>query len=178
MIGKHFSHFYTSDDIRESKPWRQLLQASETGRVAEESWRIRKDGSQFWASTVISALYDAERRHRGYVHVMQDLTQRKNAESLADTTRKTHEFIAMLAHELRNPLSPIRNAVELMGRKGLGDPTLDAMRETIDRQSRNLSRIIDDLLDVNRIARGQFSVRDTLSTCARCLSAPLNRPDR
>ena len=158
VIGQHFSHFYTSDDVRESKPWRQLLQASETGRVAEESWRIRKDGSQFWASTVISALYDAERRHRGYVHVMQDLTQRKNAESLADTTRKTHEFIAMLAHELRNPLSPIRNAVELMGRKGLGDPTLDAMRETIDRQSRNLSRIIDDLLDVNRIARGQFSV--------------------
>ena len=86
VIGKHFSHFYTSDDIRESKPWRQLLQASETGRVAEESWRIRKDGSQFWASTVISALYDAERRHRGYVHVMQDLHSTQARGTLADTT--------------------------------------------------------------------------------------------
>ena len=65
----------------------------------------------------------------------------------------------MLAHELRNPLAPIRNAMELMGEKGLGDPTLEAMRETIDRQiARTSRRIIDDLLDVNRIARGQFSV--------------------
>ena len=69
-----------------------------------------------------------------------------------------HEFIAMLAHELRNPLAPIRNAVALMERKGLGDPVLETMRQTIDRQSMQLTRIVDELLDVNRIARGQFAV--------------------
>jgi PAS domain S-box-containing protein len=158
MIGKHFSHFYTSEDVRESKPWQHLLAASETGRAADESWRVRKDGTQFWANTVISAVYDAEQKHRGYVHVMQDLTSRRHAESLAETTKRMHEFIAMLAHELRNPLAPISNAVELMRRRGLGDPTLEAMRDTIDRQVTTLSRIIDDLLDVNRIARGHFSV--------------------
>ena len=64
----------------------------------------------------------------------------------------------MLAHELRNPLAPIRNAVALMERKGLGDPVLESMRQTIDRQSVPLTRIVDELLDVNRIARGQFAV--------------------
>jgi CheY-like chemotaxis protein len=69
-----------------------------------------------------------------------------------------HEFIAMLAHELRNPLAPIRNAVALMKRRGLDDPLIEAMRQTIDRQSINLTRIVDELLDVNRIARGQLTI--------------------
>jgi len=158
MLGKHFSRFYTPEDIHATKPWQQLREAHDKGRASDENWRVRKDGSRFRASTVISALYDAERKHRGYVHVLQDLTQRRNAESLAETSRRMHEFIAMLAHELRNPLAPIRNAVELMRKRGMGDRTLEAMRDTVDRQVATLSRIIDDLLDVNRISRGQFAV--------------------
>jgi CheY-like chemotaxis protein len=69
-----------------------------------------------------------------------------------------HEFIAMLAHELRNPLAPIRNAVALMARREVKDPLVEAMRQTIDRQSQNLTRIVDELLDVNRVARGQFTI--------------------
>jgi CheY-like chemotaxis protein/two-component sensor histidine kinase len=69
-----------------------------------------------------------------------------------------HEFIAMLAHELRNPLAPIRNAIELMGRRGLGDPALESMRQMIERQTGHLTRIVDDLLDVNRIAHGRLSI--------------------
>jgi hypothetical protein len=158
MLGKHFSRFYTPEDIHGTKPWQQLREAHDKGRAFEESWRVRKNGSRFWASTVISALYDADRKRRGYVHVLQDLTQRRDAESLAETSQRMHEFIAMLAHELRNPLAPIRNAVELMRKRGMGDRTLEAMRDTVDRQVATLSRIIDDLLDVNRIARGQFAV--------------------
>jgi PAS domain S-box-containing protein len=158
ILGKHFSHFYTTEDIHATKPWQQLHVAHDRGRMSDEGWRVRKDGTRFWASAVTSALYDSDRKHRGYVHVLQDLTQRRNAESLAETTQRMHEFIAMLAHELRNPLAPIRNAVELMRKRGLRDRTLEAMRDTIDRQVSMLARIIDDLLDVNRIARGQFTV--------------------
>jgi PAS domain S-box-containing protein len=158
MLGKHVSNFYTSEDIRSNRPWQQLLTAHEKRRVSEEGWRVKKDGSQFWANTVITALEDPQGRERGYVHVMQDLTQRRHAESLADTTQRMHEFIAMLAHELRNPLAPIRNAVELMGKRGLQDETLESMRQMIHRQTNYLTRIIDELLDVNRIARGAFSV--------------------
>ncbi len=158
VIGKHLSYFYPSEAIVANKPWEDLAVARREGRLADEGWRVRKDGTLFWANTVITALRDEEGRPYGFAKVTQDLTQRRHAEALADTAKRMHEFIAMLAHELRNPLAPIRNAVALMGRKGLNDPTLESMRQTIDRQSVLLTRLLDELLDVNRIARGQFII--------------------
>jgi PAS domain S-box-containing protein len=162
ILGKHVSHFYPSEAVLSNKPWEDLRIAREHGRVTDEGWRLRKDGTLFWASTVITSLHDQTGRPHGFAMVTQDLTQRRNAEALADTTQRMHEFIAMLAHELRNPLAPIRNAVALMGRKGLKDPTLESMRQTIDRQSMLLTRLLDELLDVNRIARGQFAIEREL----------------
>jgi PAS domain S-box-containing protein len=158
ILGKHCSYFFTGEDIAANKPWQQLAMARENARYSEEGWRVRKDGTLFWASSAITALHDSDGRLYGYANVTQDLTQRRHAENLADTAQRMHEFIAMLAHELRNPLAPIRNAVALMGRKGMNDPTLEAMRQTIDRQSVHLTRLLDELLDVNRIARGRFTV--------------------
>jgi PAS domain S-box-containing protein len=158
ILGKHVSHFYPSEAVLSNKPWEDLRIARDQGRVTDEGWRLRKDGTLFWANTVITSLRDQDGRPHGFAKVTQDMTQRRHAEALADTTQRMHEFIAMLAHELRNPLAPIRNAVTLMGRKGLGDPTLESMRQTIDRQSVLLTRLLDELLDVNRIARGQFSI--------------------
>ena len=158
ILGKHISHFYRSEDVAANKPWRDLARARDSGRATDEGWRVRKDGSLFWASTVVTALRDADGKLYGFAKVTQDLSDRRNAESLAETAQRMQEFIAMLAHELRNPLAPIRNAVALMGLKGLQDPTLEAMRQTIDRQSTHLTRLLDELLDVNRIARGHFSI--------------------
>jgi PAS domain S-box-containing protein len=158
ILGKHVSHFYPSEAVLSNKPWEDLRTAREQGRITDEGWRLRKDGTLFWANTVITSLYDQDGRPYGFAKVTQDLTQRRHAEALADTAQRMHEFIAMLAHELRNPLAPIRNAVALMGRKGLRDPTLESMRQTIDRQSMLLTRLLDELLDVNRIARGQFAI--------------------
>lgn len=158
ILGKHLSHFYPSEAVLENKPWQHLTLARKVGRLTDEGWRLRKDGTLFWATTVITALRDRAGKPYGFAHVVQDLTQRRHSEALADTAQRMHEFIAMLAHELRNPLAPIRNAVALMGRKGLKDPTLESMRQTIDRQSVLLTRLLDELLDVNRIARGQFSI--------------------
>jgi PAS domain S-box-containing protein len=158
ILGKHFSRLYPSEDVAANKPWQQLIRASEGTRVHDESWRIRKDGSQYWANSVIGRLPGDDPSHPTYYLVIQDLTQRRHAESLADTAQKMHEFIAMLAHELRNPLAPIRNAVALMQRRNIQDPMVEAMRQTIERQSGQLTRIIDELLDVNRVARGHFTI--------------------
>jgi PAS domain S-box-containing protein len=158
IIGRHFSRLYPAEDVQASKPWVQMTQARERGRVNEESWRIRSDGTQFWANNVIATLPVADAPRFSYYLVTQDLSHRRYAENLADTAQRMHEFIAMLAHELRNPLAPIRNAVALMGRRGLQDPLIESMRQTIDRQSQNLTRIVDELLDVNRVARGQFTI--------------------
>lgn len=157
-MGKHYSRFFTVEDVAANQPWRQLAKTRRVERTLEEGWRVRNDGRRFWATTATTALHDSQGELDGYASVTQDLTQRHQAEALAHATRRMHEFIAMLAHELRNPLAPIRNAVELMGRKGLGDPLLESMRQTIDRQSRHLTKLLDDLLEVNRIARGQFRI--------------------
>lgn len=159
IIGKHFSHFYPSEALVAGKPWEELNTARREGRLELEGWRVRKDGTLFWANTIVTALQDSQGRPFGFAMITQDLTRRRHAQVLAETAQRMHEFIAMLAHELRNPLAPIRNAVALMGRKGMNDPTLEAMRQTIDRQSIQLTRLLDELLDVNRIARGQFDIQ-------------------
>ena len=173
ILGKHVSHFYPSEAIVANEPWKHLEEARRRGRTASEGWRVRKDGTLFWAKVAMTALHDGDGKFYGFAKVTQDLTQRRDAEALADTARRMHEFIAMLAHELRNPLAPIRNAVALMGRKGLNDPTLEAMRKTIERQSMQLARLLDDLLDVNRIARGDFAITreplDVLDVIARAI---------
>jgi len=158
ILGRHFSRLYPPEDIQANKPWRQLAMARERGRVNDESWRLRSDGTQYWANNVIATLPATDVRKRAFYMVTQDLSQRRNAETLAETARRMHEFIAMLAHELRNPLAPIRNAVALMERRKITDPLVESMRQTIDRQSQNLTRIVDELLDVNRVARGQFVI--------------------
>jgi PAS domain S-box-containing protein len=158
ILGKHYSHFYRAEDIAANRPWQELAAARQRRRINEEGWRLRKDGSVFWANVNVSALHDADGDLSGFACVTQDLTHRRYTAALEDAARRMHEFVAMLAHELRNPLAPIRNAVVLMGKKGLTDPTVEAMRQTIDRQSAHLSRILDELLDVNRIARGKFTI--------------------
>jgi PAS domain S-box-containing protein len=158
VLGKHFSRLYPPEDIRANKPWKQLQTARERGRVYDESWRMREDGTQYWANNVIARLPARQGGPNAFYMVIQDLTQRRHAETLADTAQRMHEFIAMLAHELRNPLAPIRNAVALMARHGMPDALMESMRQTIDRQSLNLTRIVDELLDVNRVARGQLTV--------------------
>jgi PAS domain S-box-containing protein len=158
IVGKHFSRLYPQEEILANKPWEDLIAAGRAGRSASEGWRIRRDGTRYWTNNIIAALRETDGSTRSYYMVSQDLTQRRQAESLADAAQRTNEFIAMLAHELRNPLAPIRNAVALMERKGMGDPVLESMRQTIDRQSVLLTRIVDELLDVNRMARGHFSI--------------------
>jgi PAS domain S-box-containing protein len=80
IIGRHLECFYTEEDRRTDKPRRLLKQAMEQGRVEDEGWRVRKDGSRFWADVVITALMDEQNTLRGYAKVTRDLTERRQAE--------------------------------------------------------------------------------------------------
>ena len=158
IIGRHVANVYRPVEVAEDAPWRELAEAAASGRLDREAWRIRRDGSHFPARTIISPLRDAQGELYGYAHLIQDLTQQRHAETLESLASRMNEFIAMLAHELRNPLAPIRNAISLMQRKGLGDPVLESMRQAIERQTITLERIVNDLLDVSRVARGKFAI--------------------
>jgi PAS domain S-box-containing protein len=157
IIGKHFSKFYTPEDVERGKPWTELAIARETGRAEDEGWRVRKDGTTFWARVVVTALHDSEGKMHGFAKVTQDLTQRRHSEALEAASTNLTDFIAVLAHELRNPLAPIRNAVQLQRLAAPGDPVQELSRNIIDRQSGQLSRMVEDLLDVSRITRGTLS---------------------
>jgi PAS domain S-box-containing protein len=80
IIGKHFSVFYPEEDIRSGKPEDELRQALETGRVETEGWRVRKDGSRFWAHAVVTAVRDESGTLRGYAKVTRDITEKKKME--------------------------------------------------------------------------------------------------
>ena len=158
ILGKHVSRFYTPDDQAAGAPWEEIATARRTGRCETEGWRVKKSGERFWARTVLSALHDTDGHLRGFAKVTQDLSEQRHIQHLEKAAQNVNEFIAMLAHELRNPLAPIRNAVHVMAQIPQGDPAQRAMRDTIDRQSAQLSRIVDDMLDIARITRGALDV--------------------
>ena len=158
VIGKHFSRFYTEQDIAAGKPWEELATARRDGRAEEEGWRIKKNGERFWARVIVTPLFDAQGHMRGFAKVTQDLTERRYVQDLEQAARNVSEFISMLTHELRNPLAPIRTAMQVIGNMSVVDPKLDSMHKMIDRQSAQLSRILDDMMDVSRIARGKMTL--------------------
>jgi len=158
IIDQHVSVFYSADDIQKQAPRKHLAAARKDGRIAEHGWRVRKDGTLFFAGCVVSALHDAAGNPYGFAYVMQDLTTQRHAEVLAAMAQRMQEFVVLLARELKSPLLPIANAVALMAKRCLHDPALEAMRQTIERQSLHLTRLLDDLLNVDRIGRGALSI--------------------
>jgi PAS domain S-box-containing protein len=175
IIGSHFSRFYTPDDLERDWPERELAGARANGRFEDEGWRVRSDGSRFWANIVITPLYDSSRRLLGYAKVTRDLTLRRHYEALKRSEREMNVFLAMLAHELRNPLAPIVNAVALLaGRGGDSDTAADALG-IIRRQIDHLTHIVDDLLDISRVTRGKITLKreplDVNAAVARALES-------
>ena len=156
IIGQHFSIFYSSEDVAAGKPQRELETAMREGRVEDEGWRVRKDRSQFWANVIITALYDSQGTLRGFAKITRDMTDKRQVEQLQLADKQKNEFLAMLAHELRNPLAPIRNGVELLKMSRTAEPEIQETTRMMERQVVHLVRLVDDLLDVSRIITGKI----------------------
>lgn len=160
IIGKHFSVFYTDEANSSSHPAYELKKALEDGSYQEESWRVRKDGSEFWASVTITPIAGGK---MGFVKVTRDLTERRQNEIALELARDTaieanelkSALVANISHEVRTPLSGILSISELLSR----DPKLDA--DTIDSASRifaasqRLMTILNDLLDFAKLEAGR-----------------------
>lgn len=159
IVGRHFSAFYLPEEAAAGKPARELAIARQLGHVEDEGWRVRKDGSTFWANVVLTAVHDEQNRLRGFAKVTRDLTERRQREELEQSGERMREFLATLAHELRNPLAPMRNAVGVMQLETGLSPTMAQSRDLIDRQVAHLTRLVDDLLDVGRIMSDKVELR-------------------
>ena len=296
IIGQHITCFYPAEDLQEAKPERLLKIARDDGQIEDEGWRVRKDGSRFWASVLITALRDADGELKGYSKIIRDLTERKRTEQslltvvnsvidgiitidesgriesfnpaaerifgypahevigqdvkllvaepfhceeddqatgssarmgkskivgvgreivgrrrdgatfpmdlavtsfrmgdrryftgimrdisdskrleqemrerlseLAEADNQKNDFLAMLGHELRNPLAPIRNALHILKMPGASVEAVAQAREAMERQVQHVVRLVDDLLDVSRIMRAKIDLRKETTNLA------------
>ncbi len=160
IVGHHFSLFYPTDAIAAGRPSQGLALAAAHGHFQGEGWRVRKDGTQFWASVTITPVYDATHELCGFIKITRDMTERKRLEELEASTQRLSVFIATLAHELRNHLAPLRNSVGVLQSLPELPPALAQCRDAVNRQVGQLTRLVDDLLDVGRITAGKVELDD------------------
>ncbi|WP_011300234.1 PAS domain-containing hybrid sensor histidine kinase/response regulator [Cupriavidus necator] len=173
IVGRHFSTFYLPEDVAAGKPERLIQRAREHGSVQDEGWRMRKDGSLFWASVTLTAIYDEHRQLRGFAKVTRDMSERKRLEEVEASARRMKEFLAMLAHELRNPLAPMYSATSIMERAPDDLSLVKANLGIVGRQLRHLTRLVDDLLDVGRIAAGKLELRRSVIPIREVIAAAI-----
>jgi len=158
LVGQPIAEVLGPEQMRDIAP--QVARVLKGEQVQYERLAELPGLGKRWISCLYSPVLDATGHPDGWVTIATDVHDRRVAEdSLKAADRRKDDFLATLAHELRNPLAPIRNAVAILGRKGPLDPELAWSREVIVRQVEQMSRLIDDLLDIERISRGKFLVR-------------------
>ena len=167
IVGRHFATFYPEDAVASGTPQRDLDQAAATGRLEVEGWRVRKDGSLFWANIVCTAIRDQGGNLRGFAQLTRDLTERNkfeatltNAKAVAEKANLAKsDFLSSMSHELRSPLNAILGFAQLMDSDS-PSPT-PAQNESI-LQILNagwyLLELINEILDLAAIESGKLSM--------------------
>jgi PAS domain S-box-containing protein len=141
---------------------RMILDRLRRGERIEhfDTVRVSKVGKPIDISLTISPIRNADNRIVGASKIARDITDRKRVEqALRDADRRKDEFLATLAHELRNPLAPIRNSIHILRLAGGSDPAVQQVREMMERQVNHMVRLVDDLMEVSRITRGKLELR-------------------
>jgi PAS domain S-box-containing protein len=171
IIGQHFSCFYAPEDRTSGRPEAALFQALNQGKFEEEGWRLRKDGSGFWASVSITPLRDENGELRGFSEVTRDITERKNAQALivqqvnelSRSNEDLAQFAAVASHDLQEPLRMVIKFTELLSRRYKGKLDTDAdelISFAVDGANR-MHKLIQDLLSYSRVgtkATGLFEI--------------------
>jgi len=166
IIGEHISRFYTPEDLAQGLPSALLATAVREGRVESEGWRVRRDGTRFWADVVITALVDEGGRLIGFAKVTRDLTERLRAQQeqvrlahAEEAVRLRDEFLSIAAHELRTPLSAVQLQLQSLLERPEGlDTRARSKVERACRSGERLVSLVNALLDVSRLTTGNFTI--------------------
>lgn len=166
VVGQPLARIFTPEDRNRGFDSYELEVARADSRSADERWHLRKDGTRIWASGTVTALRDANGALTGYVKVMRDRTDLRThvdalenqISSLQSAKEQTHLFLRTLGHELRNPLSPLSNALHLLNRLA-DDEKVRALLQLVDRQVAVIKRLANDLMDVTRMELGKLPLQ-------------------
>ncbi|CBF82150.1 hypothetical protein AN5296.2 [Aspergillus nidulans FGSC A4] len=161
IIGKHFSILYSPADRDNGKPARALDVCLREGRIEDEGWRYRRDGSRFWANVLITPIYQFG-QHVGFVKVTRDLTERKEAEAcmiaaFEESSRLKTDFLANISHEIRTPMNGMQIALTMLTDTGLSEEQREHANIVQDSMSL-LLQIVNDVLDYSKLSSGSFSL--------------------
>ena len=175
IIGRHFSVFYAEEDRRRGLPQAGLKEALDNGRWETEGWRVRKDGTRFWANILLTPLRDDHGELKGFTKITRDLTERKRnddalrgvlererdaAAKLRELDRMRSELIAVVAHDLRAPAGVLQNLLHLLvtGWTKMSDGEKLESLERIQLRMATLASLTDDVFDVAMIDTGQIDM--------------------
>lgn len=176
IIGEHFSIFFSAEDQDRWMPYKVLYEASEFGQHKGENLRLRKDGSTFWAEIVINSIIDLAGELKGFVVITRDTSERRQVEEekarllaseqaarleAENANRLKDEFIAKISHELRTPLTPIMGWAKILRSSSVDELTKTRGLEAIERNIKQQSLIIDDLIDLSKISTGKLELDKT-----------------
>lgn len=174
ILGKHFSTFYSEQDRKAKKPDKELELALRDGKVEDEGWRVKKDGSRFWANVVIAPVY-RDAVLQGFSKVTRDLTERKAGEArliaaYEESSKLKSDFLANMSHEIRTPMHGMLTALSLLIDTGLSNPQRE-LANIIDESGGILLQVINDILDYSKLASGAFSVTKEAMNVAEIVAA-------
>lgn len=173
VIGQHFSIFYTPEERKAGRPMRLLGWAAKEGRFEDEGWRVRKDGTRFWADVIVTALRDEHGEPYAYAKVTRDLTERREAEEqqrtlLAEQRARAaaeeallarDRFLTIASHELKTPVATLQLSTESLLRARdtgrLDEARLEANLRRIGNATKRLTALVNELLDVSRLTANQ-----------------------
>jgi PAS domain S-box-containing protein len=163
IIGKHFSVFYTDEEIERNEPAFNLSMAREKGNHESEGWRLRKDGSQFWSDAVLTALYDGHGNVKGFSKITKDITQKKQyeldilekSEELLRSNKQLEQFVYIASHDLQEPLKTLSNYVGLFQEDYHDklDKNSSKYLDFINTATDRMRMLVQDLLEYARVGQ-------------------------
>jgi two-component system, chemotaxis family, CheB/CheR fusion protein len=167
IIGQTADVIFTPQDRAQNIPEQEASVALAEGRAGDDRYHLRKDGHRFWASGAMMPMRNSAGQAVGFVKILRDQTAaRANAEALergraelqaADAAKD--RFLAVLSHELRNPLASINSAAELMLSEGVSANDAQSAGEVVRRQALGMKAMLDDLMDVSRLKLGRLELK-------------------